>query len=124
MCHNLDLQFIIFYYHFIKFFPAPFLFFYLVFYCFSLFRFDFLSPFVSPLLFHSCFVLIFLAHAVSTLVYPNLLGTKRPGGCCRCTFTHLLGLLNVLVVFMKEPFIIYFGNACAINGRAIFRDYR
>jgi hypothetical protein len=43
---------------------------------------------------------------------------------CRCTLTHLLGLVNGVVIFMKKPFIICFDNARAINGRAIFHDCR
>jgi hypothetical protein len=35
-----------------------------------------------PPSFHPCFVPIFLAHVVSSLAYPNLLGTKKLGCCC------------------------------------------
>jgi hypothetical protein len=48
----------------------------------SFFRFTFLSPFVFSLLFHPCFVPIFLAHVISSLAYRNLLGTERIGCCC------------------------------------------
>jgi hypothetical protein len=44
--------------------------------------FLFLSSFVFPLLFRHCFILVSLAHVVSALGYPNLLGTKRLGCCC------------------------------------------
>jgi hypothetical protein len=45
--------------------------------------FLFLSSFVFPLLFRHCFIPVSLAHVVSSLAYPNpnLLGTKRLGGC-------------------------------------------
>jgi hypothetical protein len=39
--------------------------------------FLFLSFFVFPLLFRFCFIPVSLAHVVSSLAYPNLLGTKR-----------------------------------------------
>jgi hypothetical protein len=45
--------------------------------------FLFLSSFVFPLLFRHCFILVSLAHVVSSLAYPNLLGTKRLG-CYYC----------------------------------------
>jgi hypothetical protein len=41
--------------------------------------FLFLSSFVFPLLFRHCFIPVSLAHVVSSLAYPNLLGTKRLG---------------------------------------------
>jgi hypothetical protein len=44
--------------------------------------FLFLSYFIFPLLFRHCFISFSLAHVVSSLVYPNLLGTKRLGCCC------------------------------------------
>jgi hypothetical protein len=46
--------------------------------------FLFLSSFVFPLLFRYCFIPVSLAHVVSSLAYPNLLGTKRLGCCCCC----------------------------------------
>jgi hypothetical protein len=46
--------------------------------------FLFLSSFVFPLLFRHCFIPVSLAHVVSSLAYPNLLGTKRLGCCCCC----------------------------------------
>ena len=46
--------------------------------------FLFLSSFVFPLLFRHSFIPISLAHVVSSLAYPNLLGTKRLGCCCCC----------------------------------------
>jgi hypothetical protein len=42
----------------------------------------FLSSFIFPLLFQHCFIPVSLAHMVSSLAYPNLLGTKRLGCCC------------------------------------------
>jgi hypothetical protein len=42
----------------------------------------FLLPFIPPLLFHLCFVPVFWLLGVSSLAYPNLLGTKRIGCCC------------------------------------------
>jgi hypothetical protein len=56
------------------------LFFGLTFYC--LFSF-FLSSFVF-LLFRHCFIPVSLTRVVSSLAYPNLLGTKRLGCCCCC----------------------------------------
>jgi hypothetical protein len=50
--------------------------------------FLFLSSFVFPLLFRHCFIPVSLAHVVSSLAYPNLLGTKRLGCCC-CCCTHV-----------------------------------
>jgi hypothetical protein len=46
--------------------------------------FLFLSSFVFPLLFRHCFIPVSWAHVVSSLAYPNLLGTKRLGCCCCC----------------------------------------
>jgi hypothetical protein len=49
-----------FYCLFVKFFPTPLRFFDLAcYYLFSFFRLDFLSSFVSPLLFRSCFAPVF-----------------------------------------------------------------
>jgi hypothetical protein len=44
----------------------------------------FLSSFVFPLLFRYCFIPISLVHMVSSLAYPNLLGTKKLDCCCCC----------------------------------------
>jgi cellulose synthase/poly-beta-1,6-N-acetylglucosamine synthase-like glycosyltransferase len=44
--------------------------------------FLFLSSFVFSLLFSHYFIHVSLAHVVSSLAYPNLLGTKRLGCCC------------------------------------------
>jgi hypothetical protein len=52
--------------------------------------FLFLSSFVFPLLFRYCFIPISLAHVVSTLAYPNLLGTKRLSCCCCCCISSIL----------------------------------
>jgi hypothetical protein len=71
---------------FVKFFSLPlFHFFDLVFYClFSFFNLFFITL-CFPLLFRSCFVpVFFVAHVVSSLAYPNLLGNKKLGCCCCC----------------------------------------
>jgi hypothetical protein len=44
--------------------------------------FLFLLSFVFPLLFRHCFIPVSLAHVVSSLTYPNLLGTKKLDYCC------------------------------------------
>jgi hypothetical protein len=63
---------------FVKFFPCPFFaFFDLAFYClFSFFDLVFLSPFVFSFFF-ALVLYLFLAHVVSSLPYPNLLGNKK-----------------------------------------------
>jgi hypothetical protein len=85
MCQNLDLRLLLFYCLFMLVFS-----FYLLF--FPLMCFNFLLPFptfsfwifccpsISPL-FHLCFWLLW----VSSLAYPNLLGTKWFGCCCCCS---------------------------------------
>jgi hypothetical protein len=69
MWQNFNLQFLLFYCFFVKFFPAPFRFFDLMFYyLFLFFRFGFLSLFVFPFLFHSYFVPVFFCcHFISSL---------------------------------------------------------
>jgi hypothetical protein len=52
--------------------------------------FLFLSSFVFPLLFRYCFIPVSLSHVVSSLVYPNLLGTKMLGCCCCCTVQRVV----------------------------------
>jgi hypothetical protein len=59
--------------------------------------FLFLSFFVFPLLFWHCFIYVSLAHVVSSLAYPNLLGTKRLGCCC-CS--HYFVQNNILCPFL------------------------
>jgi hypothetical protein len=87
MCRNLDLRFILFYCllskFFFLFFPPIFTFLLSVLLSFLLLSnwFLFLSSFIFPLLFRHCFIPVSLAHVVSYLAYPNLLGTKRLG-CC------------------------------------------
>jgi hypothetical protein len=54
----------------------------------------FLSSFVFPLLFLHYFIHVSLAHVVSSLAYPNLLGTKKLGCCCCCCWD----VLNALAV--------------------------
>jgi hypothetical protein len=86
MCRNLDLWFLLFYCLLSKFFfPPLFVFFLSVLLSFLLLSnwFLFLSYYVFPLLFRHCFIPVSLAHVVSSLAYPNLLGTKRLG-CCYC----------------------------------------
>jgi hypothetical protein len=88
MCRNLDLRFLLFYCLLSKFFFlffAPFCFFLLsVLLSFLVLSnwFLFLSSFVFPLLFQHCFIPVSLAHLISSLAYPNLLGTKWLGCCC------------------------------------------
>jgi hypothetical protein len=90
MCRNLDLRLLLFYCllsKFFSFFPSLFVFFLLNVLLSFLFLsnwFLFLSSFVFPLLFRHSFIPISLAHVVSSLAYPNLLGTKRLGCCCCC----------------------------------------
>jgi hypothetical protein len=86
MCQNLDLRFRPFIVFYQVFFSCPFFTFltsrFIVFSPF--FDLIFLLPFVFPffsLLFCTCF---FLAHVVSSVAYPNLLGNKRLGCCWLC----------------------------------------
>jgi hypothetical protein len=92
MCQDLDLGSLLFYYLFCQIFFFLFAHFHFlwlsVFLPFPPFLIGFLSPFVSPLLFHPCFVSVFLLMWVSSLAYPNLLGTKRLGWCCCCRYFH------------------------------------
>jgi hypothetical protein len=82
MCQNLDLRFLLFYCLFVKFFSAPFHFFDLAFnYFCSFFQFGFYRPLFFPS-FLLLFYPYFLAHVVSSLASPNLLGTKRLDCCC------------------------------------------
>jgi hypothetical protein len=65
-------------------FPPLFCFFFcLVFYCIFL---------IFYLLFHPWFALIFLAHVVSSLAYPNLVGTKMLGCCCQGLICQVMSL--------------------------------
>jgi hypothetical protein len=86
MCRNLDLRFLVFYCLLSKFFSRAFSlsFFGLAFYClFSFCRIGFCFYRLSfSLLFSHCFIHVSLAHVISSLAYPNLLGTKRLGCCC------------------------------------------
>jgi hypothetical protein len=107
MCRNLDLRFLLFYCllsKFFFFFSAPFRFFLLSillsFFIFLLNWFLFLSSFVFPLLFRHCFILVSLDHVVSSLAYPNLLGTKRLGCCC-CCCTQFAGCSSWTKLFCK-----------------------
>jgi hypothetical protein len=103
MCRKLDLRFLLFLLSSIKvFFPAPFRFFLLsVLLSFLLLSnwFLFLSSFVFSLLFRHCFIPVSLAHVVSSLAYPNLLGTKRLGCCCCCNALVEI-YFNVCIAFL------------------------
>jgi hypothetical protein len=92
--------------HFVKFFfPTPFRFFDLAFYClFSFFDLVFLSPFVF-LFFFALVLYLFFSHVVSCLAYPNLLGNKRLGCCCCCQ-TSLAGEHHLLEE--TQNFLRYF----------------
>jgi hypothetical protein len=59
--------------------------------------FLFLLSFIFPLLFRHCFIPVSLAHVVSSLAYPNLLGTKRLGCCCCCC----------IIIFMNWSISLY-----------------
>jgi hypothetical protein len=77
--------FFIIFYQFFFFFSSLFTFFLLsILFSFLLLSnwFLFLSSFVFPLLFRHCFIPVSLDHVVSSLAYPNLLRSKRLGGCC------------------------------------------
>jgi hypothetical protein len=80
--------FIAFCQSFFSFFSAPFRFFFcLAFYCFFSFcriGFCFYRPSFFLFFFNIVFIPVSLAHVVSSLAYPNLLGTKRLGCCCCC----------------------------------------
>jgi hypothetical protein len=69
-----------------SFFRAPFYFFDLAFYCiFSFSDLVFYRPLFPPFFFVLVLSLFFLAYAVSSLAYPNLLGNKMIGCyCCYC----------------------------------------
>jgi hypothetical protein len=81
-------SFIAFFVSFFSFYSPLFAFFFVFqFYCLicvSIFYhlFSFFCLFFFPLLFHPCFVSIFWLMWISSLVYPNLLGTKRLDCCC------------------------------------------
>jgi hypothetical protein len=91
MCQNLDLQLLLFYRLFVKFFLAPFHFLLSILLSFLIFQFGFLSPFVSPFFFAFVLSMFFLDHVVSSPVYLNLLGNKRLGCCLLLYLT--LGLI-------------------------------
>jgi hypothetical protein len=79
-----------------SFFLVHFRFFLLTFYClFSFCRIGFFIVLRLTLLFRHCFIPVSLAHVVSSLAYPNLLGTKR-FGCC-CCLLLLFSYLNLAV---------------------------
>jgi hypothetical protein len=71
--------------------PPLFAFFDLAFYyLFSFCRIGFFIILHFPFLFPYFFILVSLAHVVSSLAYPNLLGTKRLCCCCCCRLLHRL----------------------------------
>jgi hypothetical protein len=53
---------------------------------------------VSPLLIHPCFVSVFRLLWVSSLTYPNLLGTKKFGCCWFSVIMNIL-ISNILLFF-------------------------
>jgi hypothetical protein len=126
MCRNLDLRFLPFYCLLSKFFSRPFsLFFVLAFYClFSFYRigFYFYRPSFSLFFFRHCFIPISLAHVVSALAYPNLLGTKRLGCCCCCCcaigpleLLARLCMLSIYWAFLPTSYQLS-RNASALRG--------
>jgi hypothetical protein len=116
MCRNLDLWFLLFYCLLSKFFFPPLFAFFLLSVLLSfLFLsnwFFFLSSFVFPLLFWHCFIHVSLAHVVSSLAYPNLLGTKRLGCCCCC--------INVLTEMSIIFLMMYFQHHILKRGKLIY----
>jgi hypothetical protein len=82
------------------------------FFCVSVFYFLFLffclvfyRPSFFPLPFHPCFVSVFRLIWVSSLAYPNLLGTKRLGCCCCDSFVvHVWFSIR----FSSYPVVLYF----------------
>jgi hypothetical protein len=78
--------FIVFCQSFFFFFPLIFVFLLSVLLSFLLLSnwFLFLSFFIFPLLFRHCFIPVSLGHVISSLAYPNLLGTKMLSCCCCC----------------------------------------
>jgi hypothetical protein len=101
--------FIAFCQSFFPFFPPLFAFFFLLSVLLSfLFLsnwFLFLSSFVFPLLFRYCFIPVSLAHVVSSLAYPNFLGTKRLG-CCYCCVTIIDRLLSLFIESKDYKYVI------------------
>jgi hypothetical protein len=93
-----------------------FRFFYLAFYClFSLFLIWFFIAFCFPLLFRSC--LFFLAHVVSSLAYPNLLGNKRLGCCCCRLHNYQLAIyLAIITSFHQIVQITTFNISMVLHG--------
>jgi hypothetical protein len=92
MCQNHDLQFLLFYYLFIKFFHVPFHFFDLTF-CRIFFFFDLIFYRHLFSLFSLLFYPCFFSHVVLSLAYPNLLKNKRLG--CWLVWTLIPSLLNL-----------------------------
>jgi hypothetical protein len=69
-----------------------------------------------------------LAHVVSSLAYPNLLGTKRLGGCCCCCCKWWWLLENseglwqglVRIKYVKESLICLIPNR--LNGSPLWKE--
>jgi hypothetical protein len=93
MCQNLNLRFFPFYCLFSSFFLPLFAFLICRFIAFTPFSICFFIAFCFPPSFSLLFYPYFLAHVVSSLPYPNLLGNKRLGCYCCCT----------VLVLNKEP---------------------
>jgi hypothetical protein len=96
---------------FVKFFSMPlFHSFDLVFYCFFfIFYLVFYHPLFSP---SFSLFFVFLAHVVSSLAYPNLLGNKMLGCGCGINFHFLLRidamnkryfLLQLIYIHLEKP---------------------
>jgi hypothetical protein len=111
MCRNLDLRFLLFYCLLSIFFHLFSLsFFGLAFYClFSFCRIGFCFYRLSFSLFFFDIVLFmfFLAHVISSLVYPNLLGNKMLGCCC-CWLPVKNPTCGVLRLHVPILFCFYF----------------
>jgi hypothetical protein len=91
---ELDIRFLLFYYHLIIVFSFLFIHPLSPFLCFSFilsfhpFSVSFFIALLFSLLLLLCFVSVFQLLWVSSLTYPNLLGTKRLGCCCQSAMVH------------------------------------
>jgi hypothetical protein len=72
--------------------------------------------FFITLLFHPCFILIFLAHVVLSLVYPNFLESKWLG-CCYCCY--FLKKIQLNLYFTSARTSGYFQQRKFYEGRAL-----
>jgi hypothetical protein len=82
--------------------------------------FLFLSSFVFSLLFRYCFIPVFLAHVVSSLAYPNLLGTKRLGCCCCCCTIWLSQWSPLICTNPSMPILVVILFSVRSNGKCNF----